>query len=397
MLAGVRPRGRPRQRPRRTALEPAHADRGLRRGRRAARRRASRHHPELGLARSASSTTTRTAARRAARGSARSTRSRAWSLPGRVDRVMVAFSRAHHEELLDVLRTCRDAGIAVDVVPRLFEFLDGARTMDQIGGLPLLSIDVPRVLAALARRQARAGHRRRERPAARARAAADRGRDRDQARLDGARPVPAAALGSRRPYFTLLKFRSMRRRRDRQVRDGRRDRQGPPRRARDARRPLHPALLARRGAAADQRAQRRHEPRRPAPARDGRGRRAQRTTGRSDAPTCGPGLTGPWQISGRSNIPFHEMIQLRLPVRGGLVARPRPRDPDGHRAGRDLGPRRLLGLRAGRPAHPRAAGPRRRPGHPRRGTGDGQARAARGHHGARGDATPQQRWRPSRR
>src|SRR5829696_7457297 len=62
---------------------------------------------------------------------------------GRVDRVMVAFTRAHHEDLLDVLRTCRDAGIAVDVVPRLFEFLDGARTMDQIGGLPLLSIDVP--------------------------------------------------------------------------------------------------------------------------------------------------------------------------------------------------------------------------------------------------------------
>ena len=62
---------------------------------------------------------------------------------GRVDRVMVAFSRVHHEELLEVLRVCRDAGIAVDVVPRLFEFLDGARTMDQIGGLPLLSIDVP--------------------------------------------------------------------------------------------------------------------------------------------------------------------------------------------------------------------------------------------------------------
>ena len=62
---------------------------------------------------------------------------------GRVDRVMVAFSRVHHEELLEVLRVCRDAGIAVDIVPRLFEFLDGARTMDQIGGLPLLSIDIP--------------------------------------------------------------------------------------------------------------------------------------------------------------------------------------------------------------------------------------------------------------
>ena len=56
---------------------------------------------------------------------------------------MIAFSRVHHEELLEALRVCRDGGVAVDVVPRLFEFLDGARTVDQIGGMPLLSIDVP--------------------------------------------------------------------------------------------------------------------------------------------------------------------------------------------------------------------------------------------------------------
>jgi exopolysaccharide biosynthesis polyprenyl glycosylphosphotransferase len=62
---------------------------------------------------------------------------------GGVDRVMIAFSRAHHEQLLEALRVCRNAGVAVDVVPRLFEFLDGARTIDQIGGLPLLSIDIP--------------------------------------------------------------------------------------------------------------------------------------------------------------------------------------------------------------------------------------------------------------
>jgi exopolysaccharide biosynthesis polyprenyl glycosylphosphotransferase len=60
-----------------------------------------------------------------------------------VDRVMIAFTRAHHERLLHALRVCRDAGVAVDVVPRLFEFLDGARAIDQIGGMPLLSIDVP--------------------------------------------------------------------------------------------------------------------------------------------------------------------------------------------------------------------------------------------------------------
>jgi len=42
-----------------------------------------------------------------------------------------------------VVRVCRDAGITVDIVPRLFEFLDGARVLDQIGSLPLLSIDSP--------------------------------------------------------------------------------------------------------------------------------------------------------------------------------------------------------------------------------------------------------------
>jgi exopolysaccharide biosynthesis polyprenyl glycosylphosphotransferase len=60
-----------------------------------------------------------------------------------VDRVIVAFSRASHQELLNCIRACRDRRIAVDVVPRLFELLDGARSLNQIGGLPLLSIGAP--------------------------------------------------------------------------------------------------------------------------------------------------------------------------------------------------------------------------------------------------------------
>jgi exopolysaccharide biosynthesis polyprenyl glycosylphosphotransferase len=60
-----------------------------------------------------------------------------------VDRVVIAFSRAGHEELLHCIRVCRDHGVAVDVVPRLFEFLDGVRALDQVGGLPLLSIGTP--------------------------------------------------------------------------------------------------------------------------------------------------------------------------------------------------------------------------------------------------------------
>ncbi|HEX5763376.1 MAG TPA: sugar transferase [Solirubrobacterales bacterium] len=60
-----------------------------------------------------------------------------------IDRVIIAFSRASHEQLLQSIRACRDAGVSVDVVPRLFEFLDGVRALDQVGGLPLLSIGAP--------------------------------------------------------------------------------------------------------------------------------------------------------------------------------------------------------------------------------------------------------------
>ena len=62
---------------------------------------------------------------------------------GRVDRVMIAFTRSRHEDLLHCVRLCRDAGVTVDIVPRLFEFLDGARYLEQIGDMPLVSIQVP--------------------------------------------------------------------------------------------------------------------------------------------------------------------------------------------------------------------------------------------------------------
>jgi exopolysaccharide biosynthesis polyprenyl glycosylphosphotransferase len=65
-----------------------------------------------------------------------------------VDRVIIAFSRATHEQLLTSIRACRDRQVAVDIVPRLFEFVGGARGLDQIGGLPLLSIGAPRLTRA---------------------------------------------------------------------------------------------------------------------------------------------------------------------------------------------------------------------------------------------------------
>jgi exopolysaccharide biosynthesis polyprenyl glycosylphosphotransferase len=71
-------------------------------------------------------------------------------LPGvlrrhQIDRVIIAFSRADHGRLLESIRACRLQQVAVDVVPRLFEFLEGARGVDQIGGLPVLSIGAPRL------------------------------------------------------------------------------------------------------------------------------------------------------------------------------------------------------------------------------------------------------------
>jgi exopolysaccharide biosynthesis polyprenyl glycosylphosphotransferase len=62
-----------------------------------------------------------------------------------VDRVVIAFSRASHEQLLASMRACREQRVAVDVVPRLFEFLEGARAIEQIGGLPVLSIGAHRL------------------------------------------------------------------------------------------------------------------------------------------------------------------------------------------------------------------------------------------------------------
>lgn len=62
-----------------------------------------------------------------------------------IDRIIIAFTRGTHQQLLAAIRACRDNHVPVHVVPRLFEFLDGARALDNIGGLPILSLGVPRL------------------------------------------------------------------------------------------------------------------------------------------------------------------------------------------------------------------------------------------------------------
>jgi exopolysaccharide biosynthesis polyprenyl glycosylphosphotransferase len=69
-----------------------------------------------------------------------------------VDRVIVAFSRVGHERLNESIRVCRAHGVAVDVVPRLFEFVEGSLPLQQIGAVPVLSLNTletrPRAQAA---------------------------------------------------------------------------------------------------------------------------------------------------------------------------------------------------------------------------------------------------------
>jgi len=57
-----------------------------------------------------------------------------------VTRVIVAFSRARHQQILDVVRTCADRGVRVNIVPRLFEILSSQTSMDDVEGIPLLDV-----------------------------------------------------------------------------------------------------------------------------------------------------------------------------------------------------------------------------------------------------------------
>jgi exopolysaccharide biosynthesis polyprenyl glycosylphosphotransferase len=226
-----------------------------------------------------------------------------------VDRVMIAFTRAHHEELLHALRVCRDAGVAVDVVPRLFEFLEGARTVDQIGGMPLLSIDAPTfsgasrlskrtldilgasvlliVLAPLLALIAIA------------------------IKLDSRGPVlfTQRRSGRRGEIFKLYKFRSMNVGSTVEVRSD-----GAIVKSREDDRITAVGRLIRRFSL-DEAPQLLNVLKgdmslvgpRPLVLAEARALTEAWQARRAD---LRPGLTGPWQVAGRSNIPFHDMIRF---------------------------------------------------------------------------------------
>ena len=58
----------------------------------------------------------------------------------KVSRVIVAFSRARHPQILNVVRTCAEYGVKVNIVPRLFEVVSTRAGVDDVEGIPLLDI-----------------------------------------------------------------------------------------------------------------------------------------------------------------------------------------------------------------------------------------------------------------
>jgi exopolysaccharide biosynthesis polyprenyl glycosylphosphotransferase len=71
-----------------------------------------------------------------------------------VDRVIVAFSNESHERLLPLIRSLRDAGVQVDVVPRLFDAIGPKTVVHTVEGTPLVGlppISLPRSSRALKR------------------------------------------------------------------------------------------------------------------------------------------------------------------------------------------------------------------------------------------------------
>ncbi len=57
-----------------------------------------------------------------------------------VHRVIVAFSQARHDDFLRVVRACSDSYIQVNIVPRLFEVVSSRALVDDVEGIPLLDI-----------------------------------------------------------------------------------------------------------------------------------------------------------------------------------------------------------------------------------------------------------------
>ena len=59
----------------------------------------------------------------------------------RIQHVIVTFSTAPHHVLLTLARRCRELGVSLSMVPRLFEIGGHRVTVEHLGGVPLVSVD----------------------------------------------------------------------------------------------------------------------------------------------------------------------------------------------------------------------------------------------------------------
>jgi exopolysaccharide biosynthesis polyprenyl glycosylphosphotransferase len=62
-----------------------------------------------------------------------------------IERVILAFSRDSHEQMLDIVRATRDLDVQLDVVPRLFEMIGPGVEMHHVEGMPLLAVPASRL------------------------------------------------------------------------------------------------------------------------------------------------------------------------------------------------------------------------------------------------------------
>ncbi len=62
-----------------------------------------------------------------------------------VERVILAFSRESHEETLGFIRELKDLNVQIDMVPRLFERIGPGVSLHHVGGVPLLGLPPTRL------------------------------------------------------------------------------------------------------------------------------------------------------------------------------------------------------------------------------------------------------------
>lgn len=62
-----------------------------------------------------------------------------------VERVVIAFSNDRHEELLALMRALKDHDVQIDIVPRLFELVGPGVQLHSVEGVPLLGLAPPRL------------------------------------------------------------------------------------------------------------------------------------------------------------------------------------------------------------------------------------------------------------